>query len=429
MASRLQKLKLPDSFCFAPYTNLDLDQSGGVLPCYRSKEFQGRWKQGEDLLETINNENMQTLRQQLWDGEWPDSCRQCKAREEKGIKSTRHEYNEHFLKNIVNKEHLEHIVEEIKKDPTQTYPGHIHTMEIRPHGVCNLACAHCNQESSTRWISLLSEYEDVEKVKEYFYLDTDSNIQAQYIANYINGPDQLQNFFKLADNLKHLHFTGGEPLLDKKHLEWLDLVPNKRNIDLRYHTNLQHRLYDRFFDTWNEFNSLRVFASLDTSPHFYPYFRYGSDWSLVDENIKAIKENVDNVTIKATITVNFLTMLDWNGIFDYIIENDLEMHVAFVDPPHPISAVYLPKQLKDKALKDLIQSKKKLADMPKRLAKFSSEGIDKIEQFLVSDYDEQDMPEKTIDYFRHLDKIYELKITDFSSDLLPFFVDNQDVLL
>jgi hypothetical protein len=168
---------------------------------------------------------------------------------------------------------------------------------------------------------------------------------------------------------------------------------------------------------------LRVFASLDTSPHFYPYFRYGSDWNLVDENIKAIKENVDKVTIKATITVNFLTMLDWNGILDYIIENELEMHVAFVDPPHPISAVYLPKEFKDKALVDLIQSKKKLKDLPKRLAKFSSDGIDKIEEFLVSEYDSQDMPDKTVEYFHHLDKIYNLKISDFSSDLLPFLLD------
>jgi MoaA/NifB/PqqE/SkfB family radical SAM enzyme len=425
MANRLQKLKLPEQFCFAPYTNIDLDQSGGVLPCYRSKEFQGKWKQGHDLSDTINNENMQTLRQQLWDGEWPDSCRQCKAREENGVRSTRQEYNEHFLTNIVDKEYLDHIVTEIKKDPKITYPSNVHTMEIRPHGVCNLACAHCNQESSTRWISLLSEYENLEEVKDYFYIDTDSenSIQRQYLSNYISGPESLTGFFETATNVKHLHFTGGEPLLDKKHLEWLDIVPNKRNIDLRYHTNLQHRLYDKFFETWNKFNSLRVFASLDTSPHFYPYFRYGSDWNLVDENINAIKQNVDNVTIKATITVNFLTMLDWDGILDYIIDNDLEMHVAFVDPPHPISAVYLPKELKDKALVDLIKSKKKLKNLPKRLAKFSSDGIDKIEEFLVSEYDNQDMPDKTIDYFTHLDKIYNLKITNFSSKLLPFFVD------
>jgi hypothetical protein len=116
-------------------------------------------------------------------------------------------------------------------------------------------------------------------------------------------------------------------------------------------------------------------------------------------------------------------MLDWNGILDYIIENELEMHVAFVDPPHPISAVYLPKEFKDKALVDLIQSKKKLKDLPKRLAKFSSDGIDKIEEFLVSEYDSQDMPDKTVEYFHHLDKIYNLKISDFSSDLLPFLLD------
>ena len=41
----LKKLGLPDTFCFAPYTNLDLDQDGTWYPCYRSKQPQGSWKE------------------------------------------------------------------------------------------------------------------------------------------------------------------------------------------------------------------------------------------------------------------------------------------------------------------------------------------------------------------------------------------------
>lgn len=411
MASKLKSLGLPESFCFAPYTNLDLDQSGGYLPCYRSKEPQGNWKKNQ-IVEEYNNDNMKKLRDQLWNGEWPDSCRQCASREEKGVRSTRQDYNEHLLKNIITDDQLNELVAQVKTDHTQVELKNIQTLEVRPHGMCNLACAHCNQESSTRWISLLTN-DTIPQVHKEFYLepdDTQGSVQAKFVQNYVSDPEMLERFFVYADNLKYLHFTGGEPLLDKKHLDWLAVIKEPQDIELRYHSNLQHRLYDKFFDRWNQFKSVRMFASLDVSPHFYPYFRYGSDWALVDENIQLLKENVKNLTIKATITVNFLTLLDWQSIVDYIVDNQLEMHVAFVDPPHPISAAYLPEKLRERALADLASSIATLDKLPKRKQKFAMEGIKKIIEFLNGYKTLEAEHLNTFEYLLKLDSIYNMDI-------------------
>lgn len=89
--ANLKSLGLPKSFCFAPYTNLDLDQDGTFYPCYRSKQPQGHWKE-YDVTETINSSGMQKLRMDLWNGRQNSNCIQCHKREAQGIESTREQY-------------------------------------------------------------------------------------------------------------------------------------------------------------------------------------------------------------------------------------------------------------------------------------------------------------------------------------------------
>lgn len=433
MANKLKKLGLPDSFCFAPYVNLDLDQNGSFMPCYRSKEEMGRWKRStENLLHEYNNQKMQELRNALWNGQEHANCRQCHAREADGVTSTRQEFNKHYMENIVEQTELDTVVEKILQDPTQSYPSNISTMEIRPHGVCNLACAHCSPESSTGWMSLLRHQPElIPEMSDVLYLPADTtgtNINVKYVDNFINCPESLDDFYELATNLKSVHFTGGEPLMDKKHLDWLTHIQNKKSIDLRYHTNLQHKLYDKFYDKWNEFKSLRIFASIDTSKKFYGYFRYGSDWDLMHENITNLVSNVENITVKATITVNFITMLDWLGVVEYIVENDLDMHVAFVDPPHPLSAVYMPQELKTRALVDLSKSLQIISKYKhKRKATMAIKQVERVVEFLTRGDEYQELPEKTYKYFKQLDKIYDMSIVELCPRMYNFLSEKDEI--
>ena len=77
MQSIIERLKKhginTDTFCFAPYVNVDLDQSGEVYSCYRGKDPLSNWKELPLDVE-FNNENYRNLRQGLFNGQKSSNC-------------------------------------------------------------------------------------------------------------------------------------------------------------------------------------------------------------------------------------------------------------------------------------------------------------------------------------------------------------------
>jgi uncharacterized membrane protein YfbV (UPF0208 family) len=146
------------------------------------------------------------------------------------------------------------------------------------------------------------------------------------------------------------------------------------------------------------------------------------------ENITNLVSNVENITVKATITVNFITMLDWLGVVEYIVENDLDMHVAFVDPPHPLSAVYMPQELKTKALVDLSKSLQIISKYKhKRKATMAIKQVERVVEFLTRGDEYQELPEKTYKYFKQLDKIYDMSIVELCPRMYNFLSEKDEI--
>lgn len=384
--ANLKSLGLPKSFCFAPYTNLDLDQDGSVYPCYRSKESQTYWKV-HHVHQNLNSEKFQQLRLDLWNGKQNANCIQCHRREAQGIRSTRQEYNEYFLKDIA--EDLS-FVEHIKKQPQFSGPEYIHTVEIRPHSLCNLACGHCDEHSSSRWIKLKNLKKD------------------DYKYHLIDNPEYLKGLYRRAKNLKTVHFTGGEPLIyASAHKEWLNGIENKNQVELRYHTNLQHEKIHTYGMEWDKFKSVKFFVSIDVSQKYYSYFRYGSRWDLLDYNIDALKKMGHEVV--GIITVNALTMFDLESLVDYIAGKDLQLHVAYVDPPHPISSVYLSKEQKQMAQEQITNAKLNLRYNEEWKVIRGLKALSGISDFINTEYNGNDMHPNLVAHLDYLDKTYKME--------------------
>lgn len=394
MANDIGKLGLPGSFCFAPYTNLDLNQDGKFYPCYRSKERQGSWKDA-DVVDEYNNQSMQQLRDDLWNGRENANCIQCHRREAEGVTSTRQQYNQNVIENII--EDLD-FVERIKENHKLGDIQELHTMEIRPHGMCTNACAHCDENSSSKWIQM----QDIDNTP--------------FLKNYEDKPEVLDNLYSQATNLKTVHFTGGEPLLyEKTHLKHLENIPNKENIELRYHSSLKTMPSENMMEMWEKFKKVKMFVSLDTSKMFYAYFRWGSNWDTVVENIEAIRHIVD---IRGTITVNLLTMLDFAEIVNYLVDNNIPMHVAFVDPPHQLSCVFLPDKLKSKGVNQMNQARLKIKSYDESWKTRQAEKwINEIQAFMMSHYSSPQWHPETVKLFGVLDQVYGMLIKRFSKDL------------
>ena len=378
----LKKLGLPDTFCFAPYTNLDLDQDGSWYPCYRSKEPQGHWKE-YDVTTTYNSIDIQKVRMDLWNGVFPENCKQCKERESNGVRSTRQEYNEHFLELANNLD----FVDDIKFKPQYGGPENIYTMEVRPHSLCNLACGHCDEHSSSRWLKLKKLPKD------------------KFTYHLIDNPDYLKKFYHKANNLKTVHFTGGEPLIyASSHKEWLSGITNKSDIELRYHTNLNHDKISTYTMHWEKFKHVKFFVSVDVSQKYYEYFRFGGKWDRMDYNLKYLNKRYEVVGI---ITVNFLTMLDLVSLVRYMVDNKLQIHVAFVDPPHPMTIAYMSDKQKSHALQQIEESIE-LLDYPEEWKlRRSTQALNKIKDF-IEGYDYADQNKVQIEHLANLDKMYNM---------------------
>ena len=269
------------------------------------------------------------------------------------------------------------------------------TLKVSPHALCSNACSHCDESNSSRWAKL----QEIEILKDIAYDDSTK---------------LLTDLLKNLTNLCTVTFDGGDPLyyIDS-HLDALRSIPNKENIELIYHSSLKTMPHEDIIEMWQEFKHVKVFVSLDTSEKYFSYFRYGSNWGAVTETISLLREHAE---IVATITVNCLTMMDFNPLVDYIVNEDLQLHVAFVDPPHQMSCVFMPNDLKINAVSQLSRAKVKAREYKENWkTKKAIEAFDKIQSFMFTHYDSTAWHPTTLDFFAQLDGIYSgFRIYDIS---------------
>ena len=145
--------------------------------------------------------------------------------------------------------------------------------------------------------------------------------------------------------------------------------------------------------------------SIDVSEKYYPYFRFGGKWNRMDYNVNQLKD-YERVGV---ITVNFFTMLDFVPLVKYISENDMQLHVAFVDPPHPLSITNMSEKQKRKALENIKLAKPecKFKEEWKTVRALAS--LRKIEEFIQTGHDGEDMHENLQTHLDYLDNKYKMR--------------------
>jgi len=411
----LKSYGLPETVCFAPYMNLDLDQTGSMLTCYRGKTTAGNWKQGETSKQ-YNHKDFVDIRKDLYEGKSNKNCAVCQNRESKGLHSIRYK----FTKDAYNSNIFDQIVENIKKDHTQSNLEDLLFVEIRPHNVCNLECMHCNQVSSSKWASTVKHNPRLKIDYESVFAGHEEIIDNNpYVG--VNDPRKLKELFDKAPNIKRVHFTGGEPLLDKTHDEWLQIIPNKKNINLGYHSNLQHKLYTRLFNLWSEFNNVMIYNSWDACERLYPYFRYRGEFKALEHNLNAIKNVCKNVELRGTLTVNLFSLFDFEDHIRLWEYYNMDPHHSFVEHTHPMSVVYLPQPLKEHLIKNAFEKvelikettlKEKVKEIIKSIALFADQ------------YKQEQLNTNTSKYILELDSIRKTNILEVCPELKKYIKED-----
>ena len=223
--------------------------------------------------------------------------------------------------------------------------------------ICNLTCISCSSAQSSAWNThyhLFDNSKSIIRLKKY--------------------PEHVWENLDLSE-LSHIHFTGGEPLLNPdnlKILQHLDNIGRLHSVSLTYNTNGTVRPVQEWIDLWTKAKWVRLHFSLDGVGSTFEYTRYPAAWAQVHENIQWFRQlQGPCVLIEVNAIVGLHNVFNMPEFFHWWQHNCQTGNQG--DPSHifaraieptshggkVLSLKYLPREFKQQAV-DVLQSLKEL---------------------------------------------------------------------
>lgn len=281
-------------FCVAPFVNLSTTNNGKVRLCCQSKTL-GKLHVNKHSLEDIwQGPEYQRVREQFLNNEWPSECDTCKLNEDKNIPSRRTFENQKWR--------------EIEQQPFPInaidFPW---AVDLRLGNLCNLKCVMCTPDNSNNW------YEEFENFKHLQLFKKDESVRWPF------HPSFLDNYEEWVSKVKVLYFSGGEPLLIKKHRQIIEFLIEKdlaKNIILWYDTNGTY-IDQEWIDMWAYFEEVNLSLSIDGGKQINEYIRYPVNHDNLLENYKLLSTRSKNIKVKLQIAVGALNIFEIDNIREY----------------------------------------------------------------------------------------------------------------
>ena len=321
--STLTNFDIPETICINPYVNVEVRWDSTYRPCceYRNtltdKNNNSYTIQTHDIEQYWNSDALAEVRQKFLKGEKPNECLKCWRSEAGGnerSKRVRDEYvyREKYFSIDWNNIHQQNIL----------------SLDLKLGNNCNLACRICRPELSS------SIYHEIKKHIEMFDKDP---IPGK--SEWISETDSYfwTKFRELVKYVNHMEFTGGEPLLDKKHHKILQQfidVGVANNVTIHYNTNGTVFPQEKLFSLYDKFKSVGFSFSLDDIEQRFDYHRYGSKWSKVLENLEEYKKlSKDKFVINIYAVVSVFNIYNLDKLIAFAQNNDLNIETGLVDRP------------------------------------------------------------------------------------------------
>jgi MoaA/NifB/PqqE/SkfB family radical SAM enzyme len=285
-------------FCYAPWTNIDIDPAGKITPCCKfQKQYYDRTYniQQDSITDYLESPLLAAVKEDFNNDQWPVGCERCRIEEQNGIASKRNldwdrwqtEYEQQDL----------------------NHPNFI-TASIAFGNTCNLKCITCNSYNSSRW------HEEYKKV---YRVDWP---HVQYYRS-----DFVDKFVELAPELIHLDIPGGEPFLSgiREQLQLLQHYVDSdkaKDIVLHYTTNATVFPDQRWWQLWQHFKEIDIQLSIDGVGDRYEYIRYPGQWTTltdhVDQYLKQQQQH-SNLRLSVSHTVSAYNIYYLDEFFDWCL--------------------------------------------------------------------------------------------------------------
>lgn len=310
-------------FCALPWLHRFTNIGGEIQVCCTSEEFNnnildesGRKMNIRDGLSDaaiMNSQYMKDIRLKLLKGEWPEICKRCEITEDTGGVSRRADENRHFA------ELIPQLISNTAEDGT--IPVEVKSSDYRLGNLCNLACRMCGPRSSSPWLKYMPGM-DASGLMPW-----DENQKREYSSyDWHQKPEFLAHLRGQLPTLTHLHFAGGEPLINPQMAVLLKQAVESgfsKNIRLTYNTNLT-RVPSAVKELWPHFGGVHLYVSIDAYGPLNDFIRHPARWSEIDANLKDMDQNFAKYGLEyvaVMCTAQIYNILHLEPLYDYLFEN------------------------------------------------------------------------------------------------------------
>jgi radical SAM protein with 4Fe4S-binding SPASM domain len=291
------KITSSPTFCPAPWTSLNIDQTGRVSPCMHCWDSVGNIKESP-IQEVIHGAILTDMREHMARGEWHSACKWCKQLEETTGASGR------------TVRHAEpETLAAIDHDPANYFK--LEHIVVNWSNLCNLTCVYCNPETSTAWQSI-------------------KGIPINHVKN--EHPDLIELAREHGHTVVGLTLGGGEPLLQKGLLDFLQCL-NPNQVRVLVTTNLSIDIANNAI-----YNELRTWPKVDWQISFdnanqvkFEYVRDRASWDLFVANIQLMKQHAQKVIAHPAYSI--YCAMDLVEYYDFCVAQDLD--IFWCELTHP----------------------------------------------------------------------------------------------
>ena len=318
-----------DKFCVLPWVSLETSPVGTVRPCCLAEEEITDNNGNKFDLNTANfagiqnSVYMQDLRQQFLDAKQPQTCRKCWREERAGRTSKRM----HTL------DRLKHMIPD---QPWTADARPLMFLDLKLGNICNLKCRICGSWSSstfaTEELANLGPDEDRKSNHHYHMLRAGAWPR--------ENPTFWSEIEQVADQIRYIEFTGGEPFMIQEHFDLLQGLVDRglaHNIEIHYNTN-GTQYPEQAEQIWSHFKTVEIAFSIDDVGARFEYQRTNAVWSEVLANLdrfRDLRRAHANIQLQCCSTVNVFNVLYLEELacwidqqaFDFVYWN--MMHEAY----------------------------------------------------------------------------------------------------
>jgi MoaA/NifB/PqqE/SkfB family radical SAM enzyme len=209
-------------------------------------------------------------------------------------------------------------------------------LDLKLGNICNLKCRICGSWSSSQFATEeLNHLEPGQDKKSSFHYT-----MLKQGAWPRENPVLWRELAAVADQIRYIEFTGGEPFMIEEHFDLLrslvsaGLAPN---IEIHYNTNGTQWPRDAA-SIWKYFKLVEIAFSIDDLGPRFEYQRTNAQWTEVESNIAQFRElrrHLPNIQLQVCSTVNVYNVCYLEELSHWIEQQNFDfvywnmMHEAY----------------------------------------------------------------------------------------------------